>query len=159
MSKLTWADLLIDDISPDQFRAWLAPWAGVVGGAVAPAFLTKFGVWYLRRPEGHVDVLDVFTGELDRAADDYDEFVREVNEQWWQEVYLLSELVRRLHEAGKVPGPGQCYALAPHPAVGGPNPDDGDEVDPRFVLVIDVAVWQSICAQSLGLGPTPDPAR
>ena len=68
-------------------------------------------------------------------------------------MYLLSELVLRLHEAGKVPGPGQCYALAPPPALGGPNPANGEAVDPRFVLVVDVAVWQSICAQSVGLGP------
>ena len=97
----------------------------------------------------------MLTGRLDRVADGYDEFLREVNEQWWQEVYLLSELVCQLHAAGKVPGPGQCYALAPHPARGGPNPTNGDAVDPRFVLVVDVAVWQSTCAQSLGLGSEP----
>src|SRR5437763_688889 len=157
MSRLTWADLLIEDITPDQFRAWIAPWAGVVTGTVAPAFLSKFGFWFLRRPAGHVEMLDVFTGQLHRAADSYDEFVREVNEQWWQEVYLLSELVLKLHEAGKVPGPSQCYALAPHPALGGPNPANGEAVDPRFVLVTDVVVWQSICAQSLGLPQVAEP--
>ena len=117
MSKLAWPDLIIDDISPDQFRDWLAPWAGIVVGRVSPLFLNKFGFFFLRRPEGHVEVLDVFTGQLDRAADSYDNFVREVNEEWWQEVYLLSELVFQLRAAGKVPGPGQCYALGPHPAL------------------------------------------
>ncbi|QDU19865.1 hypothetical protein [Urbifossiella limnaea] len=151
MSRPTWADQIIDDITPDQFEAWLAPWAGLVGGTVAPAFMSKFGVWFLRRPTGAVEMLDVFTGQLQPMADSYEGFVGEVNEQWWQEVYLLSELVLRLHEAGKVPGPGQCYAIAPHPALGGPNPANGDAVDPRFVMVVDVVVWQSICAQSLGL--------
>jgi len=153
MSRLTWADLLIEDLSQDQFRDWSAPWVGIITGTVAPAFMTKFGFWFLRRPEGPVEMLDVFSGQLHRAADSYDAFVREVNEQWWQEVYLLSELVYELHQAGKVPGPGQCYALAPHPALGGPNPANGEAVDPRFVLVLDVVVWQSICARSLGLGP------
>src|SRR5689334_8679016 len=97
MSRLTWADLLIEDITPDQFRDWLAPWSGVVTGRVAPAFLSKFGFWFLRRPEGHVEMLDVFTGRLQRVADGQDEFVRDVNEQWWQEAYLLSELVFQLH--------------------------------------------------------------
>ena len=157
MSRLTWPDLLIEDISSEQFRDWLAPWAGVVSGRVAPALLSKFGFWFLRRPEGHVELLDVCTGQLDRAADSYDEFMREVNEPWWQEVYLLSELVLQLHAAGKVPGPGQCYALAPHPALGGPNPANGDAVDPRSVLITDVVVWQSICAQSLGIGPDAEP--
>lgn len=155
MTRLTWADLLIEDITPDEFRDWMAPWSGVVGGLVAPAFLNKFGSWFLRRPEGHVEMLDVFTGLLHRVAATYEEFVREVNEPWWQEVYLLSELVYQLHEAGKVPGPGQCYALAPHPALGGPNPTNGEAVDPRFVMVTDIAVWQSICAQSLGWGSPP----
>ena len=157
MSRLTWADLLIDDITPDQFRDWLAPWAGVVGGTVAPAFLSKFGFWFLRRPAGAVEMLDVFTGQLQEVADSYEAFVREVNEQWWQEVYLLSELVLQLHDAGKVPGPGQCYALAPHPALGGPNPAIGEVIDPRFVQVMDVVVWQSLCVQFLGVVADAEP--
>jgi hypothetical protein len=152
MSRLTWPDLLIEDISPDQFRDWLSPWQGIVVGRVAPAFMNKFGFWFLRRPEGHVEMLDVFTGQLLRAADAYEQFVTEVNEQWWQEAYLLSELVFQLHQADKSPGPGQCYALCPHPALGGPNPANGEAVDPQFVMVMDVVVWQSLCAQSLGVG-------
>ena len=152
MSRLTWTDLLVEDITPDQFSAWLAPWAGVVTGRVGPMFLNKFGFQFLRRPEGHIEMLDVFAGQLQRIADSHEEFVGEVNQQWWQEVYLFSELVFQLHEAGKVPGPGQCYALCPHPALAGPNPSNGDAVDPRFVMVMDITVWQSLCAQSLGVG-------
>ena len=96
-------------------------------------------------------MLDVLTGHLEQVADDYDDFIQEVNEQWWQETFLLSELVYRLHQADKVPGPAQCYALAPHPALGGPNPINGDPIDPRFVTVMHVSVWQSICAQSLNM--------
>ena len=151
MSRLTWSDLLIEDITPNQFRDWLAPWSSTVTGQVAPAFVTKFGFLYLRRPEGHVEVLDVFTGMLSRVADSYEELVREVNQVWWQETYLFSKLIFDLHEAGKIPGPGQCYALCPHPALGGPNPLNGDAVDPRFVMVMDVNLWESLCAQSLGL--------
>lgn len=147
---LAWADLIIEDITPEDFQQWLEPWEDRIGGRVAPVFLSKFGTWFLRRPEGHVDMLDVFTGAVHRMADRYDDFVAEVNEQWWQEVYLLSELVLRLHEAGKVPDPGQCYGLTPHPARGGPNPSNGDAIDPRFVMLLDVFVWQTICAQSVG---------
>jgi hypothetical protein len=146
---LTWHDLIIEDITPEQFQQWIEPWMGVIDGRVAPAFVSKFGTWFLRRPEGHVEMLDVFTGTVDRIADSYEEFVEEVNQRWWQEVYLLSELVLRLHEAGKIPDPGQCYALAPHPAHGGPNPLNGDDIDPQFVMVMDVFVWQSICSQAV----------
>jgi hypothetical protein len=152
MSRLTWADLLVEDITPEQFSRCLAPWAGVVSGRVSPLFVNMFGFQFLRRPEGHIEMLDVFTGQLQRMADSHDEFVREVNQQWWQEVYLFSELVYQLHEADKVPGPGQCYALCPHPALGGPNPRNGEVVDSRFVMVVDIYVWQSLCAQSLGVG-------
>jgi hypothetical protein len=146
---LTWADLLIEDISPDDFGRWIGAWAEVIGGRLAPAFLSKFGTWFLRRPEGHVEMLDVFTGDVERLADSYEAFVADVNQQWWQEAYLLSELVLRLHEVGKVPGPGQCYALAPHPAVGGPNPMAGQPVDPTFVMVMEIGVWQAVCAQAV----------
>jgi hypothetical protein len=49
MSRLTWDDLLVQDITPEQFRDWLSPWTGVVTGRVAPAFMSKFGFWFLRR--------------------------------------------------------------------------------------------------------------
>jgi len=152
MPRLTWDDLLVQEMTADQFRDWMSPWFGVISGRMAPAFMSKFGSWFLRRPGGHVEMLDVLTGQVERVADSYEVFMREVNEQWWRETYLFSELVYQLHEAGKAPGPGQCYALAPHPALGGPNPANGDAIDPRFVMVSDVLVWQSICAQSLGVG-------
>jgi hypothetical protein len=152
MTRLTWDDLLVQNIAPEQFRDWLSPWTGVVAGRVAPAFMSKFGSWFLCRPEGHVEMLDVLTGQIERMADTYDDFMREVNEQWWHETFLFSKLVFELHAVEKIPGPGQCYALAPHPALGGPNPNSGDVIDPKFVMVTDVIVWQSICAQSLGAG-------
>jgi hypothetical protein len=152
MLQLTWNDLLVQDISPEQFRDWILPWAGVVTGRVAPAFMSKFGFWFLHRPEGHVEMLDVFTGRVERIADTNDELIKQVNERWWQETYLFSELVYQLHDAGKIPGSGQCYVLAPHPALGGPNPSAGDAIDTKFVTITDAIVWQSICAQSLGVG-------
>jgi hypothetical protein len=147
--QLTWADLLIEDITPDEFQQWMEQWTEFISGPVAPAFMSKFGTWFLRRPEGHVEMLDVFTGAIERMADSYEAFVAEVNQRWWQEVYLLSQLVFKLHEAGKVPGPGQCYALAPHPALGGPNPMLDQAVNPQFVMVMDIKVWQSLCAQAV----------
>lgn len=152
MSRLTWTDLLIQDVSPDQFRAWLAPWSGLVTGRVGPLFLNKFGSFFLQRAEGAIEMLDVWSGELSRVAESHTELVRDMNEPWWQEAYLYSELVFQLHEAGKVPGPDQCYALCPHPSVGGPNPAGNEAIDPRFVMVMDVGVWQALCAQLLGVG-------
>jgi hypothetical protein len=147
--QLTWADLLIEDITHEDFQRWIEPWVGFIDGLIAPAFMSKFGTWFLRRKERHVEMLDVFTGTVERMADSYEAFIAEVNEQRWQEVYLLSELVFRLHQEGKVPGPCQCYALAPHPALGGPNPMLDQPIDPKFVMVMDIGLWQSLCARSV----------
>lgn len=147
--KLTWADLLIEDLDPADCERWLGFWGAAVSGPLAPEFLNEFGSWFLRRPDGSVEKLDVFTGTVEKVAGDREEFVRLVNEPAWQEVHLLSKIVLDLHRRGKVPGPGQCYALAPHPARGGPDPARGDAIDPRFVFVMEIEAWQSICAQSV----------
>ena len=152
MPRLTWPDLLIEGITPDQCREWLAPWRGIVAGSVAPVFMNKFGSWFFRRPAGQVEMFDVFTGELEQVADNPEQLGHHVNEQWWQEAHLFSKLVLQLHEAEKVPGPAQCYALCPHPALGGRNPAVGQVIESRFVAITDIIVWQSICAQSLGMG-------
>ncbi len=151
---LTWADLLIDTITPDEFGEWIGHWAGFVEGTAAPAFLTKFGHWFLRRPDGPVDMLDVYDGSVARVAASYETFIAEVNQPWWQEVYLLSELVARLHAEGTVAGPGQCYAL-PHPAVGGPNPMNDEPIETRFVTVMDAGLWQMLCARFVQGPPRP----
>lgn len=147
--RLTWADLIVGDIASDDVQRWLAPWASRVGGMVAPAFMNKFGTWFLRRPEGRVEMLDVFTGELTEISDSYERFVAEVNQPWWQVAYLVSEFVYELHQQGKIPGHNECYALVPHPALGGPNPFADEAIDPRWVMIMDIAVWQDICAQSV----------
>ena len=96
-----------------------------------------------------VDMLDVFSGDVERVADTYEAFVASVNDPAWQEVYLLSKLVYELHESGAVPGPGECYAVAPPAPFGGPHPMGGDVVTASQVMVLRVAAWQSICAQAV----------
>lgn len=151
--KLTWPDLLIQDISAEAFQRWLQPWSSVIGGRVAPAFMNQFGTWFLRRPEGHVEMLDVFTGEVSLAADTYEQFVADVNDVSWQEVYLLSPwssgCIKRARSRGRT-------NAMPWPRIplGGPNPLAGDEVDTRFVMVLDIALRQDLCARAV-LGPEP----
>lgn len=147
MSRLTWDDLLIQNVAQDDFSRWLAPWSWLVTGRMAPEYLNKFGSWFLRRPDGHIEILDVLTGTIDKVADSYEEFISLTHDQSWQETNLLSKLVYELHQRGSIPGSGKCYALAPHPAIGGPNPAKGQRIDPRFVMILDILVWQSLCSQ------------
>jgi hypothetical protein len=139
-AKLTWDDLLIQNISPADARTWLGYWSNRVGGTVAPVFMSKFGDWFLRRPDGGTDELSVIEGTYTQVAATPEEFNSLVNSQAWQEVHLLSLQVAQLHERGLIPGAGQCYAFAPHPAFLGC-------IDVDKVVLMDIAVWQHVCAQ------------
>jgi hypothetical protein len=150
MTGPAWSDLLIEGLPPDVVGRCLWPWQTILSGRVALACMSRFGFSFLVRPRGEVEVLDVFTGLISLAAPSYDVFRASVNDASWRQRYLFPELVMRLHSSGKVAAASQCYALAPHPALGGSNPAKGESVDPRFVTIIDAPVWQSICAQSLG---------
>jgi hypothetical protein len=149
MVKLTWDDIVIQNISHDDFVQWMANWTGLIVGRVAPAFMNKFGVWFLRRPEGPVDVLDILTGGVARVAETYDGLISAASDPAWQEHYLRSKLVYELHVAGVIAGPGQCYGAVPHPAIGGTNPMVATTIDPRAVMTMPIGAWQSICAQIL----------
>jgi hypothetical protein len=152
---LGWDDLLIQDVADDDIERWIAEWRGIVAGPIAVAFLNKFGVWFLRRPDGPVDMLDVFSGDVERVADTYEALVANVNDPAWQEVYLLSKLVYELRESGAVPGPGECYAVVPPAPFGGPNPMAGDVVTASQVMVMRVEAWQAICAQAVRAAAEP----
>jgi hypothetical protein len=147
--RLGWSHLLIDRVDEGDFRRWISPWAGSVTGELGLAFLNMFGVWFLRRPAGPVEMLDVFSGKLEPLADTYEAFLQEVNDRSWQEMYLLSEVVFHLHDTGRIPGPGECYGLHPHPGPGGPNPMRGDPLDPDRIVILPVGEWQSRCAEAL----------
>jgi hypothetical protein len=140
--QLTWDDLLIQDVSADDAERWIAEWAWLVSGRFCPVFMSKFGDWFLRRPDGSTELLDVVEGTLDKISSTPKEFDALVNDREWQKQYLLSWLVHQLHEDGKIPADGQCYGFAPHPQVGG-------EIDRRNVVVLDTIVWQTICSQIL----------
>jgi hypothetical protein len=57
--QMTWSDLIVEGAGNEtQLRA-LQEWRHLLGGRVAPLFLNRFGGWFLLRPEGHVDFLDV----------------------------------------------------------------------------------------------------
>jgi hypothetical protein len=102
--------------------------------------MSKFGDWFLRRPDGGTDELSVVEGTYGAVASTAEEFASLVNTQAWQEEHLLSFQVAQLYERSIIPQPGQCYGFAPHPALLG-------RIDIERVMLMDIGVWQYICAQ------------
>jgi hypothetical protein len=137
--RLTWEGLIIQNIAEQDFRAWIANWAGWVDGRVAPVFMSTFWDWFLRRSDGSTVELSVLEGTVETVARTPEEFARLVNTREWQEVHLLFQQFYELHERGTIPGSGQCYGFAPHPVLAG-------KIDTQTVMILDIPVWQSICA-------------
>jgi hypothetical protein len=151
--RLTWPDLLIEQVDDDSFTRCLAEWSGRVDDRGTLAFLNRFGSWFFYKPEGHVEMLDAFTGQVERVADTKRDLIAKVNDPAWHRDYLLSALVYRLHCAGRVATGTQCYMIAPHPAHGGPNPRKGQDVDLQRVMVLDLFACQNLSAQAVGPEP------
>jgi hypothetical protein len=139
--KLTWDDLLIQKFSESDGCKWLGYWTGMIPGQVTPVFMSKFGDWFLRRPDGGTDELSVIEGTYSSVASTPEEFNSLVNTQSWQEQHLLSFHVAQLHERGMIPQANQCYGFAPHPALLG-------RIDIQRVMLMNINVWQYICAQT-----------
>jgi hypothetical protein len=139
--KLTWNDLVIQNVGPEEASRCLGMWRHLVQGRVAPVFMSKFGDWLLRRPDGGTDELSVIEGTFEAVAKTPEEFSILVNSQPWQELHLLSLQVYDLQRRGLVPGAGKCYGFTPHPAWTG-------KIDASMAVIMDIPVWQWICAQT-----------
>lgn len=126
---------------------WLEPWRWCLPGTFTPLFLSRFGCWFLKRPDGSVDMLDVFFGHVEPVAGSEAELRIAVDEPAWQATYLLSDFVYRLQGAGKFAPGISCYAFAPHPAVGGPDPWGQTLLETDAVMIMDAPVWQGLCSQ------------
>lgn len=139
--RLTWQDLFIETI-PDEIAAQcLKEWDFLLGGRFAVIGMSRFGDWFLRRPDGSTDELSVIEGTLQKIANTPQDFAILMNQPQWQEDHLLSWLVLQLYEKGIVPQPDQIYGFAPHPVFVG-------RLDPSRAMTLSIRVWQTICAQT-----------
>jgi hypothetical protein len=145
--KLTWDDLLIQRLSESDVRTWLGYWPRRVTGRIAPVFMSMFGDWFLRRPDGGTHALSVIEGTYSAVASTPEELASLLNTPAWQEEHLLSFQVLQLHERGVIPRLGQCYGFAPHPTLTG-------RIDIDTVVLMSIGVWQRICAQHFNSQPS-----
>jgi hypothetical protein len=103
--NLTWEDLILDNVTAGEATAWLSEWKWLLSGQLYPVFLSRFGNWFLRRPDGSTDLLDVHDGTIERIASSPEEFAAAVNTLEWQEHYLYSALVLQYRRQGVVARP------------------------------------------------------
>ena len=136
--KLGWSDLLIEDVR--GVHALLGDWSWLISGPFAVVAGTKFGDWFLERPDGSTHLLDAIEGELRQVASSAQEFRELINTPPMQEEWLLSELVLTLHEQGLIPRAHECYAFTRPLILGGKAVSSN-------VQLMDLAVWVSLCGQ------------
>ena len=147
-------ELLIDAAAHPDISDWFAVWDTILpkrlaGEVRAPLFASRFGTLFYALPDGSCHMLDVFFGEVQELAPDTATLAEFVRNPAWQETYLLAASVRALAAAGIVARGTECYAIAPHPAVGGPDPWAEDVLDTAAIMVLEGARWQEQCVDFL----------
>lgn len=147
--RLGWDDLIIKNLPEQDCLKWLSLWTGWVTGRVQPLYMSKFGDWFLRHPDGSTSELSVLEGTHIKLATTPEEFVALMNTPEWQEDHLLSLVVFQLHKIGLVPAEGQCYGFEPPPMLSG-------KIEAAHAMIMPIGAWQSVCAQLLGSSPTAD---
>ena len=141
-------DLLVQSISDSDARTWLGYWPGRVAGGAVPVFISKFGDWFLRRPDDGIDKLSVIEGTCSEVASTHQELNSLLKSQAWQREHLFSFEVLQLCERGLVPQRGQCYGFIPHPALSG-------HINTNHAMPMEIGLWQHICARHF-LSAAPD---
>ena len=105
--EIGWSELTF---SPDEeaVSTLVTSWAWLLPDAWTPLLFSVLGDVFLEKESGGVFWLNTGAGEITRIADDVAQFRAalgtEIATDWF-----MPPLVERLHEAGKIPGPGECY--------------------------------------------------
>jgi hypothetical protein len=121
---------------------------------------SMFGGVFLEKKSGGVFWLECGTALVERVADnaaDFHAYLKSERDNKWAEQveeWFLIGLVQRLHDAGKTPGPGQCYGLTILPVF------EGGRYDVENAFVLSAREWLTVTAslhhQILGI---PDGAQ
>lgn len=150
MNTLTWNDLFVD-AALLNFNALLLEWPGLITERIRPIGASVFGDLFFQKKSGEVCKLDMLEGRVSFIADSVQQFSEFMNSRKWQEQHLLSQGVALLKEKGIYRTSCQFFGFAPHPSLTG-------KIDWSQVMPLDAVVWNSICAQALGVTPALVPS-
>lgn len=109
-----WADLAFR-LDHEAAQVAADEWGWLIAEPWTPLLCSAVGGVFLEKESGGVFWLECGAGEIERVADStaaFDAFLGGPRDDKWAEKvdwWFLPPLVRALHEAGKRPGPGQCY--------------------------------------------------
>jgi len=122
---LTHDDLVIESDASSDYSAWLAPWRGLISQPRTPLLLNRFGCWFFQRPDGSVEMLDVFFGSTE-AVDTHAGSVSVLHGDPSSAVLSPFTVSARpkTNNAGLIASSVvSCYAICrSHPLAGGPDP-------------------------------------
>lgn len=89
-------------------------WGWMLREPFVPVLFSVLGDVFLEPDSGGVWWLNTGTGDLTRVAESVPEF-RELLGTELADEWFMPELIARLHAAGKIAGPGQCYTYVTLP--------------------------------------------
>ena len=115
--NLSWSDISFvpdEQVVTETAAAWNwlipGPWETVI-------CCSLFGAVFLETAKRDVFWLDCPTGEVTRVAESAEAFRTYLNgprdDAWREQIdeWFLTDFVQRLRDAGKRPGPGECYGF------------------------------------------------
>jgi hypothetical protein len=89
-------------------------WAWFFDKPYTPVLFSILGDPFVETQSGVIWWLNTGTGELQQVAESWEQFVELLGSEQASE-WFLPPLVERLHAAGKVPAPGECYTYVTLP--------------------------------------------
>lgn len=111
--SLSWNDLTCTP-DKDAIDALAESWQWRIGDAFTPLLFTALGDMFYEADEGGVYWLNTGTAEVERVAENVEQFNQLLREDIAGE-WLLPPLVEALIEAGKTRAEGECYTYVTLP--------------------------------------------
>lgn len=98
----------------EAVQALRTSWAWLITEPYRPVLFSVLGDAFLQVESGAILWLNTGTAELTEVARSWEHFVELLSAERANE-WFMPDLVEQLHEAGKVPGAGQCYTYVTLP--------------------------------------------
>jgi hypothetical protein len=98
----------------DAIERLAEAWAWLLKEPFRPVLFSVMGDMFFEPDSGGIWWLNMGTAEITRVADSVEHFHEQLRTELADE-WLMPALVEQLHEAGKIPEPGECYTYVTLP--------------------------------------------